>query len=371
MARAKRTVTFTDLRGKRHYISANTKTELDEKLAKAKEKYNNSVSTYIENENLTLAQYFEKWIARKELSGEIKSSTIDQYQIHYKKRIKPELGNMKLQQITKLKIDDFQKRINSAEDATPTGCKSAMVLLKNILTDAYRDDIIKNNPIANVKIYKTVNTKAGKTIHRALTDEEQKLFFDELEGDFYYEFLFLMLHTGMRMGEVAALTLQDIDFENNCIYVKRTATRAKDGKRIVGTSTKSESGEREIPMNNEIKTAIQRQLQKRKIIALDNQLLFTSVRGKIVQTEQISNTIKSALERLEAKGTPIEHFSSHALRDTFASNFYRKYKDIKLLQEILGHKDYAVTADIYTHISKEEKQQAMSELSTTVHIVNL
>jgi integrase len=204
-----------------------------------------------------------------------------------------------------------------------------------------------------------------------LTDEEQKLFFDELEGDFYYEFLFLMLQTGMRMGEVAALTMQDIDFENNCIRVKRTATRAKDGKRIIGTSTKSESGEREIPMNADIKTAIQRQLKKRKIIALDSPLLFTSVRGKVVQTDMISVAIENVLKRLEAKGTPVEPFTSHALRDTFASNFYRKHKDIKLLQEILGHSGYAITADIYTHISNEEKQQAMSETSTTVHIVNL
>ena len=87
-----------------------------------------------------------------------------------------------------------------------------MKILKIVLKDAVMDEIIMKNPSEGIKALKEVNAKAAETYHRALTEQDQKEFMQEIAYDYYYEFVAFLLCTGMRFGEAAALTWSDPEY---------------------------------------------------------------------------------------------------------------------------------------------------------------
>lgn len=83
----------------------------------------------------------------------------------------------------------------------------------------------------------------------------------EMESDYYYEFVALLLCTGMRSGEAAALTWSDLDYKQNVIHVTKTVTYDEDGMIGIG-NPKSEAGKRDIPFNDTIKGVLSSQRKK-------------------------------------------------------------------------------------------------------------
>lgn len=90
------------------------------------------------------------------------------------------------------------------------------------------------NPATRIKAARDENAKAVDTIHRALTEEEQNLFIEEAKSEWLYEMIALMLCTGLRLGEAAALLWSDLDYKNNVIHITKTITRTAEGKYIEG-----------------------------------------------------------------------------------------------------------------------------------------
>ena len=175
----------------------------------------------------------------------------------------------------------FQKDLSEGELSIRT-CNNIMKILKIVLKDAVMDEIIMKNPAEGIKALKEVNAKAAETYHRALTEQDQKEFMQEIAYDYYYEFVAFLLCTGMRFGEAAALTWSDIDHKQNVIHVTKTATFNEDNTRTTGTP-KSESGKRDIPLNDTIRGILAKQRKKRSIvISIDKEenRVFVSVYGK-------------------------------------------------------------------------------------------
>lgn len=76
-----------------------------------------------------------------------------------------------------------------------------MKILKIVLKDAITDEIIMKNPAEGIKALKEVNAKAAETYHRALTEQEQRDFMQEMADEYYYELVAFLLCTGMRFGD--------------------------------------------------------------------------------------------------------------------------------------------------------------------------
>ena len=96
------------------------------------------------------------------------------------------------------------------------------------MNDAVADEIIPKNPAANVKRLKETGN-ATDSIHRALTEEEQKQFLKAVRNTDYYEYFAFLLLTGVRQGEASALYWGDVDWENNLIHVRSTLTFSENG----------------------------------------------------------------------------------------------------------------------------------------------
>lgn len=322
---------------------------------------------YTKNRNITLDGYFEEWLEGKR--NATKGNTLKSYKAYYYKHISPVLGSRKVQKIERREVLRLQNEV-SMKLATTT---SNMVIktLKIVLNDAMKDDIIAKNPAAGIKDMKDTSVKATESYHRALTQEEQAAFMAELKTDFFYEFIALLLTTGMRQGEAAALNWSDIDYKQNVIHITKTVTYDENGKIKIGDSPKSEAGQRDIPMNDTIKEILKAQkkksamLQSTNVIAFDDRI-FSTVYGNIINSNRVNKSITTCLKALEAKGIYIEHFTAHAFRDTFATRYIEQGGNMQTLKTILGHNSISLTMDLYSHVLPNTKQKEMDSIKITI-----
>lgn len=238
-----------------------------------------------------------------------------------------------------------------------------------MLNAAVDDEILMKNPAASVKpLRKDDRPKASETIHRALTREEQQAFMQEAKTEWLYEFFCFSLCTGMRLNEITALKWQDIDYINNVIRVNKTVSW-KEGGGIEETLPKSDTSNRDIPMNDTIKKILQMQKTKMSMVygeiharKMDSNIFIGSNGAKAIASSTVSSAIDNVLKRLRQQDIEIERFTHHAFRDTFATRYIEEGGNMQTLQKILGHSSLAMTADLYAHVLPNTKQQEMQQI---------
>jgi integrase len=232
-----------------------------------------------------------------------------------------------------------------------------------MLNDACIDDVISKNPANGIKAIKDKKSeKAVDTIHRALTLQEQKTFMDEVESDYYYEFIAFLLCSGLRTGEASALKWRDIDTKENQIHIRRTMTFDESGVMIIGDSTKSDAGMRDIPLTPILKNILNRWKNKIGKTSLDG-TIFVAVNGGYVYSGAVNRAIANALDRLKEKGVDIPIFAAHCLRDTYATRFLEETGDLQTLKTLLGHSSLAMTSDLYAHVLPNTKQEKAEKVN--------
>ena len=311
---------------------------------------------------LTADQYFETWLEGKRLS--VKPSTLRVYATYYRPYASPVIGQLPLKDITRRDILAMQAE--AARHLRPTTVNILLRIVQTMLNTAVSEGLLPRNPARGVGCMK-VTEKAAETYHRALTEGEQATFMTAARDSFYYELLAFQLLTGVRLGEAAALQWTDID--QTVIHIRRTVTRTEEGVPVLGASTKTEAGERDIPINAAIRALLRRQRQKWETLPKlpgCEMLCFLSPRGQLVGHGAVNRAIRTILSRLRAQGTDIPPFTSHALRDTFATRYIEQGGTPQTLKTILGHSSLAMTMDLYSHVLPNTKQAEMDRVNIRV-----
>ena len=243
------------------------------------------------------------------------------------------------------------------------------VLLNECLQYAVDTDKLDKNPCRLVK--QPPKKMFEKKEIRWLSEDEIKFFKEQAvykykTGNDRYIYglpISLIIYTGLRCGELAALKWSDIDFENKKIYVRKNIvttydyedTERKTRKVNLQASTKTSEG-RTIPLIKSAEDILNSIKSKYQEINPDGFIINNS--DKMVHVDTISDSYTNI-----AKTAGIENpLGIHTLRHTFASLLIKKGVDIKIVSDILGHKDVSFTYNIYVHILEEQKTQAMSLL---------
>lgn len=350
--------TFT-LNGKRHYVYGKTQKELLENEIKKREEIEKGIKDLY---NPTLNDYYEHFteIRRRE----IKESTIRAQRIQYNVIANAEItkgvlfGNMRIKDITRRNIEDIRQKLLDT-GKTPQYLNNCFAHLNHVFNSATIDETIIKNPCKALKQLKRDKPLIKENKHRALTEQETKLFFKEAEKrhSYYINDFLLMVNSGIRVGEMAALYYSDIDKKKGFIYIRHTITRNEEGGYIIGDSAKTKSGIRDIPLTNQLYDIIKEQVKlNRMLFGLEvDGILFRSYEGEILREYTLNREIKRI-----CKAAGIELFTCHAFRNTFATRFIeQRPQDYKILSEIMGHKDIGITLNLYTHVMTENKIKAM------------
>lgn len=289
------------------------------------------------NGNITYYQVYKEWIKIYETT--VKETTFANTILIFKNHILPIFGDKKIENITVKECQDFAI---SKKDYVKG---NAIVLYaKKVLTYATKIYNLKSNPFDKIILPKF---KEPKKIIKYLEPYQVQKLLDYFKDNLYWYALFrTLIYTGMRRGEALALKWQDIDLKKSKITISRNLGIGKDQKQII-TTPKNNTSLREIDIDK--KTTLT--LKELKIQA-KSQVVFPNRVGTYRRLSDIDDQLQKAL-----KDTNLPKIRVHDLRHTHASLLFASGADMKYVQQRLGHNDIKTTMNIYTHVTKNQKEK--------------
>ena len=345
--------------GVRYSVYGVTIKECQEKEQEKREQIRAGI--YRTNETITLQKYFDEWLVRKELT--VKGITIARYRSLFQIYIAPAIGRCKVRRIERRQVVALMGQIAALGKISVAN--QARVLVGMVLKSAVNDDIVPRNIAEGIPAIKRTKPPARETIHRELSEEELKQFFSLAKHSIYYNHFRFMLYTGTRAGECSGLQWRDIDWKKGIVHIRRTVTRDKNNRLVIGTDAKSKTSQRDIPINQSIKTVIEEQWRLYRDTHDNISLcdyVFPGRNDKMTGESQLGNAIRTVLKGGKKQGISIKRFGVHAFRDTFASRAARDGVPPNTLKELLGHATLAITMDLYAHVNMQDKVDGMQKL---------
>lgn len=367
---------YVDRFGKRICLYNRDLKQLKLDLNEAIYKDQNHIS--VVNKGTTLNKWFEKWLnIHKE--DVIRQSTRQQYISIFEKHISPYLGRKCLSDITQLNIKETIKAVRDGGYGYETQNK-VRILLLDMFNKAMIDDYVVKNPAKGVSVKR--NEKIDRKV---LTQEEQVLFFECCKGTFYDNLFVTAVTTGLRPGELFALTWDDIDLENMEININKTLVYQKfdgDNKKTFHLGPpKTEASNRTVPITRQCEMALKKQYIQHKIIMNKKsakpikgleKCLFTTKYGTPLNPQIYSDAIKVIINEINLfrdELEQLEYFSGHTFRHTFATRCFESNIQGKTIQKYLGHATLQMTMDLYTHVLDDHKKVELKKLEGSLDLI--
>lgn len=263
----------------------------------------------------------------------------------------PKFGNRYMNKITPAIC---QKVINQWSKDYPKFIKLLVSRSGQVFDYAYRLELISSNPIKRVIMPRS---KSSSIKDKYYTKQELGQFLEccKKECDLkYYAAFRLLAYSGMRKGELLALTWNDIDFSSNAISINKTVSENENGQPIVQT-TKTKKSMRVISMDQQTMAILREwQLKQRKaLFALGynaingNQIVFQGKNNKHLPKTTLNRIFRKIQIRNKLKIIPI-----HGLRHTHCSLLLAAGVPVNDVKDRLGHANIQTTLDIYAHVTK-------------------
>lgn len=228
---------------------------------------------------------------------------------------------------------------------------------------AVQDDLIRKNPFGFELATVVVNDSVTR---EAITRAQERAFLKFIQEDNcyrkYYDGIYILFNTGLRISEFCGLTISDIDFQNKRIRVDHQLQRKRDMEYII-EDTKTKSGERYVPMSQQVAECFRRVIANRKppkqepIIDGYTGFLFLDKNGMPMVALHWEHYFKHILNKYNSiYKVQLPKITPHVCRHTFCSNMARSGMSPKTLQYIMGHSDISVTLNTYTHLTFDDAQ---------------
>lgn len=370
-------------------VGGNTKKEAEAALRKALSEYENA-GLFFEPSEISVADYMDYWFDNY-VKINCKQKTQQAYNSYIHNHIKPSLGRYKLKSLTPAILQEF---FITKTNYSKNTLSSIVNVIKNALNHAVHPyGFIKDNPMIYVK-----PPKAKEPKERVLVTEEvfQKILEMYPPGSPYYIPFVIGYHTALRVGEVTALSWEDVDFENSTISISKTLYRIIGKGLYIGTP-KTASSVRTVMMGPTLKTELlkykEHQEEQRKkygkyyyqnYLVKEKENLYkfysyqlcdkfekgipvdficTRENGQIVSGDNFDHVNKK-LREVGIKCT------FHSLRHTHATTLIENGVSVKAVQMRLGHSTINTTMNTYVHPTRKMDEEAVSIFEKAIKNAN-
>jgi len=365
----------------RKYLSAADKPIL---MKKVKEWQNRLVDGHIvADKSITLEKWSTQWLAT--IKPTVKSNTYKYYKSLINNHISPILGQTKLENLESMQIQNFlnnllgKKGIKKKSIISATTVNKIRETIRAILNSAVENGLIYKNVIRGTK-----RVRGDKKKIVALSENELKAFLavakeglyiyngckkpykEDLGMKYhkqaYYTAIYLAATTGMRKGEVFGLEWSDINFESGVLSISHNLV----GINKIETP-KTASSFRNIKLASETIAVLKDWQKYQQNFAIDFgkkafkntfNLVFTNTVGNSIS---VDNFLHRYWKKICNEANTPKGFTFHGLRHTFATMLLQKV-NVKVVSEILGHSDVAMTMRVYAHALPSMQEVAVQEI---------
>lgn len=337
-----------------------------------------------EAEHTTVNDLFHQFM---DIRKDLKESTRCCYNDIYSKHIEPVIGNRPISKIKPTEIQKLYQTMVADSGVNPTTAQKAHSIIYQIFENAVMDNIIRVNPSSNAFRNFRKTTELSPACRDPLTPEQQAVFIDYIYSSRQYgrlaNLFTVLLGTGMRISEALGLRWCDCDLEEGIICVTHSLMykRGEDGSyRYRISSPKTEAGNREIPMFDAVKAALLRERDRKhgskKKFVVDGytDFVFLNNSGQVYTQSFIYDAIQGITtsynkeeyaKALEENRQPcyLPKISAHILRHTFCTRMCESDVNIKVLQDIMGHRNIRTTMETYAKAMKGKKVETIQSLN--------
>lgn len=283
----------------------------------------------------------------------VKRSTFAAYTLLIENHILPSFCEMALVEEQDVQTFVFRKLNEGLSHKT---IKDILIVLKMILRFGAKNQMTEYRQI-DIKF----PTERDKHSIDILNRSHQKQIMEYIRLHFTFKNLgiYICLSAGMRIGEICALTWDDLDVENGIIHVRKTIQRIyvieehRKYTEVILDTPKTKNSIREIPMTKNLLKMI-RPIKK---IVNGNFYVLTN-EPKPTEPRTYRNYYKQFMQSL---GLPLIKF--HGLRHSFATRCIESKCDYKTVSVLLGHSNISTTLNLYVHPNLEQKKRCMEQMS--------
>lgn len=251
---------------------------------------------------------------------------------------------------------------------------SSIHSIRGVIRPAFQmavdDDLIRKNPFEFMLATVVVNDSVTR---EAITRKQEREFLDFVKNDRhfskYYEGIYILFKTGLRISEFTGLTLSDIDLEKRTININHQLQRKRNMEYTI-EDTKTSSGTRVLPMTDDVYACFKHIIEKRKKPKVEPMIqgkagfLYLDKNGMPMVAMHWEKYFQHICEKYNSiYKVQMPKIIPHVCRHTYCSNMAKSGMNPKTLQYLMGHSDIGVTLNTYTHLGFEDAREELRRVS--------
>lgn len=312
--------------------------------------------------NMTVMELVERYLSTK--TG-VKPSTKQNCGVIKNLLAKEEFSRKRIKEVKTSDAKLFLIKMQSDGKRHST-IKSVRGVLRPAFQMAVDDDLLVKNPFGFELAGVVVNDSVTR---EAITRDQMRKFLKFVHDDNvyckYYEAVYILFHTGMRISEFCGLTIKDIDFEHNVVTIDHQLQRMSNMERII-EPTKTRAGTRKLPITEDVAMMFRAIIEDRpkpkteKMVCGYSGFLYLDKNDLPEVALHWEHRFRHMVNRYnEIYRVQMPKITPHVCRHTYCSNMAKAGMNPKTLQYLMGHSDIGVTMNTYTHLGLEDAQDEM------------